>query len=112
MAGVPAEAIHGAPVSEFIHPADRATAEEQLSKVLMGNGSGVHLPVRLAGHGRELVATLHVNPTDEDGAISGLMLHFIDTTEHKHLEIQFAPKPENAGMDSWPAAWRTISTIC
>jgi two-component system cell cycle sensor histidine kinase/response regulator CckA len=64
----------------------------------MDNAAPPHLPVRLAGEGRELVATLHVSPTVEDGAMTGLMLHFIDTTAQKHLEIQFAQSQKMQAM--------------
>jgi two-component system cell cycle sensor histidine kinase/response regulator CckA len=45
-----------------------------------------------------LAATLHIGPTDEDGALSGLILHFIDTTEHKNLEIQIAQNQKMQAM--------------
>jgi len=98
MTGVAVDEIPGRAVTDFILPADRAAASEQLSRVLMDNAAPPHLPVRLAGEGRELVATLHVSPTVEDGAMTGLMLHFIDTTAQKHLEIQFAQSQKMQAM--------------
>jgi len=96
--GQDAEAIIGRPVADFILEADRPAALEQLSRVLMGTSPGTHLPVRLKESGRDLVATLYVSPTAEDGAVSGLMLHFIDTTEQKNLEIQFAQSQKMQAM--------------
>ncbi len=96
--GQDAEAILGRPVTDFILEADRPAAAEQLSRVLMGTSPGNHLPVRLIGGGRDLVATLYVSPTAEDGAVTGLMLHFIDTTEQKNLEIQFAQSQKMQAM--------------
>ncbi len=93
-----AEAIPGRPVVDFIAPEDRPAAAEQLSRVLMGASPGVHLPVRLVSRGRDMVATLYISPTAEDGAPSGLMLHFIDTTEQKNLEIQFAQSQKMQAM--------------
>ena len=74
---------------------------EQLNRVLMGASSGAHLPVRLAGGPVEISATLYVSPTAEDAtgaAASGLMLHFIDTTEQKNLEIRFAQSQKMQAM--------------
>ena len=63
----------------------------------MGTSPGSHLPVRLDGRGRETVATLYISPTAEDGAVSGLMLHFIDTTGAEKSRAAVRPKPKNAG---------------
>ncbi len=98
MTGEDAEEIPGRPVVDFISADDRPAAAEQLSRVLMGSSPGVHLPVHLAGRGRQLVATLYVSPTADEGAVSGLMLHFIDTTEQKNLEIQFAQSQKMQAM--------------
>jgi len=96
--GQDVDSILGRPVTDFILESDRAQAAEQLSRVLMGSSPGNHLPVRLNGGGRDLVATLYVSPTAEDGAVTGLMLHFIDTTEQKNLEIQFAQSQKMQAM--------------
>jgi two-component system cell cycle sensor histidine kinase/response regulator CckA len=96
--GVEIDDIIGRPVTDFILETDRPAAAEQLSRVLMGTSPGNHLPVRLDGGGRDLVATLYVSPTAEDGAVTGLMLHFIDTTEQKNLEIQFAQSQKMQAM--------------
>ena len=96
--GVEIDDIIGKPITDFILETDRPAAAEQLSRVLMGTSPGNHLPVRLDGGGRDLVATLYVSPTAEDGAVTGLMLHFIDTTEQKNLEIQFAQSQKMQAM--------------
>ncbi len=98
MIGLEAEAVVGFPVADFIAAEDRASAGEQLARVLMGTSPGTHLPVRLAGRDREMVATLYVSPAAEEGAVSGLMLHFIDTTEQKNLELQFAQSQKMQAM--------------
>jgi two-component system cell cycle sensor histidine kinase/response regulator CckA len=90
--------VAGRPIGDFIHTDDRNAVAEQLSRVLMGASPGAHLPVRLAGGPTELSATLYVSPTAEDGAASGLMLHFIDTTEQKNLEIRFAQSQKMQAM--------------
>ncbi|WP_241911537.1 hybrid sensor histidine kinase/response regulator [Telmatospirillum siberiense] len=98
MIGLEADAVNGLPVAEFIAAEDRAAATDQLARVLMGTSPGAHLPVRLAGRDREMVATLFVSPAAEEGAVSGLMLHFIDTTEQKNLELQFAQSQKMQAM--------------
>jgi len=98
MTGREVEDIAGRPVADFILAEDRPAALEQLSRVLMGTSPGAHLPVRLIAGGRDMVATLYVSPTAEDGAVTGLMLHFIDTTEQKNLEIQFAQSQKMQAM--------------
>ncbi len=93
--------ISGRPIADFIHEEDRAAVAEQLSRVLMGASPGAHLPVRLAGGPSEVSATLYISPTAEDavdGQASGLMLHFIDTTEQKNLEIRFAQSQKMQAM--------------
>ncbi|MTJ82634.1 MAG: PAS domain-containing protein [Telmatospirillum sp.] len=98
MAGVTIDAVTGSPVGDFIAEEDRAVAGDHLGRVLMGTSSGTHFPVRLAGRGGEVVATLYVSPAADEGAVSGLMLHFIDTTEQKNLELQFAQSQKMQAM--------------
>ena len=90
--------VAGRPIADFVHPDDRPAMAEQLGRVLMGASPGTHLPIRLAGGPAEVSATLYVSPTAEDGAASGLMLHFIDTTEQKNLEIRFAQSQKMQAM--------------
>lgn len=87
----------GRPMIDFIAAADRTAATELLSRVLLGTSPGARLEVRLAGR-RELVASAYVSPTAEDGRVSGVMLHFIDTTDRRNLEIQFAQSQKMQAM--------------
>ena len=98
MAGASAETVTGSPVGDFLAEEDQAAVGEQLARVLMGTSPGARLPVRLTGRGGETVATLYVSPAGEEGAVSGLMLHFIDTTERKNLELQFAQSQKMQAM--------------
>ncbi len=55
--------------------------------------AGSHTPVLEVhlGSGEGVTCTLFVNPTEgSDGQIAGFVLHFIDSTEQKNLERQFA----------------------
>lgn len=99
MIGDRAEALGGRAIEDFILPPDRAGANELFSRALMGASIGGHLPVRLAnGLGGDITATLFVGSAKEEDAISGLVLHFIDTTEQRNLEIQFAQSQKMQAM--------------
>ncbi|HEB80094.1 MAG TPA: PAS domain-containing sensor histidine kinase [Rhodospirillales bacterium] len=90
--GVHREAVVGRPFVERVSKEDSGEVGVQLSKVLMGAVRAAHLEVRMPGSGqRELVTSLFASHMkDANGEMSGLVLHFIDTTEHKNLEVQFA----------------------
>ena len=97
MLGIDHDAISGRPLTGIIAADHRAAAADQLSKVLHGSVTGTHLEVRLSGR-RDLIAQLFVSPTHEDGAISGLVVHFIDATEQRNLEVQFAQSQKMQAM--------------
>ena len=97
MMGIDHDAMAGRPVVEYIAAEHRAGAGEQLGKVLAGAVPGTHLEVKLKGR-RDLIAQLFVSPTHEDGEISGLIVHFIDATEQRNLEIQFAQSQKMQAM--------------
>jgi len=78
--------------NDMISREDRDDVQGALSKVVMGvGGHGVHLETRLdRADGEDLSVSLTVaRVTDDAGETSGLILHFIDTTEHRNLEVQF-----------------------
>ena len=89
--GLHRDGIIGRPLSERISKEDASDADVQLSKVVMGIMPATLLDVRMpAGGERELTASLYVSRiTDKDGEVVGLVMHVIDTTEKKNLEIQF-----------------------
>ncbi len=97
MLGIDQDAMSGRPLTDIIAADHRAAAAEQLAKVLQGSVTGTHLEVRLCGK-RDLIAQLFVSPTHEDGAISGLVVHFIDATEQRNLEVQFAQSQKMQAM--------------
>ena len=90
--GIHQDSVIGRPFSEQISKEDRGDVAAQLSKVVMGIMPASHLEVRMPAMGeRELIASLYASRLEDDsGEVSGLVLHFIDTTEHKNLEVQFA----------------------
>ena len=90
--GLHRDAVLGRPLTERISKEDQGDVAAQLSKVVMGIMPAVHLEARMPGMGHhDLVVSLYASPMEDDeGEVSGLILHFIDTTEQKHLEVQFA----------------------
>ncbi|WNJ99058.1 PAS domain S-box protein [Thalassospiraceae bacterium LMO-JJ14] len=79
------------PFADLIAREDRDDVQGALSKVVMGVGQGAHMEVRLdRADGKDLSVSLSVaRVSDAAGETVGLVLHFIDTTEHRNLEVQF-----------------------
>jgi two-component system cell cycle sensor histidine kinase/response regulator CckA len=90
--GVHRDAIAGVAFSDRLVQEDRGEVGTVLSKIVMGASRAAHLEVRMpASRDRELVVSLYASRVDDDeGDVTGLVLHFIDATEQKHLEVQFA----------------------
>ncbi len=86
------EDLIGRPFTDRVAKEDRGDTAAALSKVVMGTAKTTHMEIRMPGAGeRELVASLYASRLENAlGEISGLALHFIDTTEQRNLEIQFA----------------------
>ena len=97
MLGIDRDDMIGRAVIDVIAEENRAPASEQLGKVIAGSTPGTHLEVRLKGR-RNLIAQLFVSPSHEDGDISGLVIHFIDATEQRNLEMQFAQSQKMQAM--------------
>jgi len=92
MLGLHGDDVQGQPFTERLSKEDRGEVGGQLSKVMMGIMRAAHIEVRMpAVGGREVTASLYASRMEDAfGEVTGLILHFIDTTEHKHLEVQFA----------------------
>ena len=97
MLGIDRDDMIGRPVAQIIAEENRGQSSEQLNRVIAGSLPGTHLEVRLKGR-RDLIAQLFVSPSHEDGDISGLVIHFIDATEQRNLEIQFAQSQKMQAM--------------
>ncbi len=83
------EEVDGRSIRDLVVEDDRPALEAWLAEAVAGDGSGEVLNVRLAdiedGEG-----ALHVTPLhDAEGAPAGLILHLLDTTQHRRLEAQF-----------------------
>ncbi|HJU16350.1 MAG TPA: PAS domain-containing protein [Stellaceae bacterium] len=86
---LPAQALIGQELSGFIIPEDRA---EMAARLLTAGGPAPREPleVRLL-RPRERSLAVFLSPLDETrGGEGGLIVHFIDVTEQKNLQIQFA----------------------
>lgn len=92
LTGADRNGVMGRPIADVMTADDRAEVASQLSKMVMGTMASaamdVHIPTASRG---DVVATVYATRmVDGDGDVSGLLLHFIDTTEQKQLEAQFA----------------------
>jgi len=98
LVGAPRDAVIGRPLAERLAPEDRAEAAAQFSKLVMGTAPAAHVEVRLVGaEGAERAAAIHARPAGEGGD-DRLVLHVVDTTERKHLEVQFAQAQKMQAM--------------
>ena len=80
----------GVPLVDLTHEDDAAVVRRRFDDVMAGRDSGRPFEVRLSGPAGR-VATLYASRrVDGAGAPSGLIVHFIETTEQKRLETQFA----------------------
>jgi two-component system cell cycle sensor histidine kinase/response regulator CckA len=93
LTGAGAPECLGVSFADLVAPADRGAVASRLSAVLNGEDPQAPLEVRLqAQGGREHMAQLYARRpggTSQSGG-AGLMLHFIDLSERKSLEAQFA----------------------
>ncbi|RMD64412.1 MAG: PAS domain-containing sensor histidine kinase [Alphaproteobacteria bacterium] len=93
--GKPVAALAGHSLFDLVHEEDRErlrSALERAAQAEAGAEGPAPGPVeaRLAGH-TEAVCDIYVSRmTLVDGATDGFIAHFIDTTERKNLEVQFA----------------------
>ncbi|MDH3335762.1 MAG: PAS domain-containing protein, partial [Rhodospirillaceae bacterium] len=92
MLGIHRDVIVSRPFTDLLAKEDTGDVAAQLSKVVMGISRAAHLEVRMpASGGREVMASLYASRMEDAfGEMTGLVIHFIDTTEQKHLEVQFA----------------------
>ncbi|CCG39654.1 hybrid sensor histidine kinase/response regulator [Magnetospirillum molischianum] len=97
MLGIDRNDMIGHPIADLIAEESRAGAVDQLGRVMQGSLPGTHLDVRLAGK-RAPIAQLFVSPSHEDNDINGLVIHFIDATEQRNLELQFAQSQKMQAM--------------
>ena len=58
---------------------------------------------------REITVALYANLiVDQSKEISGIVLHLIDLTEQRNLEVQFS---QSQNASNWPISWRSNTTL-
>jgi two-component system cell cycle sensor histidine kinase/response regulator CckA len=98
MIGRPSRSILGCPLAELFSPTERSTILAKLDQGKFGSGMIAPFEVNLRTQGREkkmaqLYARRLAGAAGRAGGAdsgSGMILHFIDLTEQKSLEAQFA----------------------
>jgi two-component system cell cycle sensor histidine kinase/response regulator CckA len=93
--GVDREAAVGRPLADFVAPEEREELPQRL-RALAAAADGRESPRRLAlrlrgGTGAETAVAVFARPLDEVAGTEGAtILHFLDVTEQRRLESQFA----------------------
>ena len=98
MIGRPSRSILGCPLAELFGPGERTSILAKLDQGKIGSGMIAPFEVNLRTQGREKkMAQLYARrlagspgEAGPSGSGSGMILHFIDLTEQKSLEAQFA----------------------
>ncbi len=82
--------VAGAPFADLISEGER----EEVTSALAGLAAGENLDAPLEVHPRQredfVMATFMNRIEDADGGVSGAILHCLDTTAQRNLEVQFA----------------------
>jgi two-component system cell cycle sensor histidine kinase/response regulator CckA len=91
--------LMGSPLLDRIVEDDRRNFASELEKVLDGESVGSHVDVRVTGGGISQTSVF-VGPLSApgDSEIEGVVAHFIDVTEQKDLEAQFAQAQKMQAM--------------
>lgn len=84
------DAVAERPITTHLAENDRGAVMGALSRVAKGQSKTAQLEVELAaGSGEPVIASLFASRMEDDsGEVAGLVLHFIDATEQKALELQ------------------------
>src|SRR4051794_39408455 len=88
--GTPQQELLGQPLIEFVNEDDSRGTAAKLAAAVDGPAHPGPIELRLKGP-REKACVVFLSRIDAaEGGDGGLMLHFIDVTEQKNLEVQFA----------------------
>ena len=87
--GVPMKDLIGEPLIGFLNEQDRREIAVRLAAAAAGSGYPGPVEVRLRG-ARDRTSVVFLGRLDSSEGDGGLMLHFIDVTEQRNLEVQFA----------------------
>ena len=85
------EHLVGRNLMEFVIEDDQVPAAERLAQIVKGTALDRPLELRVRTGASDKTLALFASRLDTvEGSIAGLILHFIDLTEQKNLELQFA----------------------
>jgi len=90
----------GGNLTDRLVPDDRRAFSAELDRVLAGESEGTHLDVSVLGE-TTAQTSVFVGPLsaqESSGEIEGAVAHFIDVTEQKNLEVQFAQAQKMQAM--------------
>ena len=92
LTGLPVEAARGRPLVDLLRPEERAEIADRLDRIARAADPTGAMEARLAASGgREIVVSLYASRVERDSAgRTELVLHFLDVSEQKRLELQFA----------------------
>ena len=92
LTGLPVEAARGRPLVDLLRPEERAEIADRLDRIARAADPTGGMEARLAASGgRETVVSLYASRVERDSAgRTELVLHFLDVSEQKRLELQFA----------------------
>ncbi len=104
LVGLGRAALIGGALADRVGPEDRKAFVQDLSRVTDGQTPSAQMDVKLVGGaaGRQLQASVFLGPSSApvggSGEIEGAVVHFIDTTDQKSLEAQFAQAQKMQAM--------------
>ena len=88
-----AQALRRAPLLDFIKPPDQGPLKATLERLRVSEGgAAAQAPLEVhMGEDEEIICSLYMTKMEgESGQLLGFIAHFIDSTEQKKLEVQFA----------------------
>ena len=90
--GVSVDAVIGRSVDSLFAPSSRSAVASRLAELAGAMGAPSAVEAKLASEGRETEVLLHLRalPPENPGETGTLALHFVDLTDQKNLEAQFA----------------------
>jgi two-component system cell cycle sensor histidine kinase/response regulator CckA len=95
-------ALTGTPLADRLVEGDRRSFAAEIDKVLSGESDGLRLEasVHAAPGRRDGIAqtAVFIGPLAGAGTVEGAVAHFIDVTEQKSLEVQFAQAQKMQAM--------------
>ena len=89
LVGLDEVGLVGKRLTSLVRSAERNDVAARLKRVAAGEQVRGPIEMPLAGAG-DRICTLFARPLDPEGQVPGLMMHAIETSEQKKLELQFA----------------------